>query len=113
MIPPGVRRPTSVRDACRKMSELFSVILLRFLHQDDEEPECGAQVQIIQEPGGPFAWYRYEAAVPLAPGQGGDNLVVEPEVVLPVLVVEYCRVMEGWYGKLVRRKQLIVWLLEL
>jgi hypothetical protein len=95
------------------MLELFSVILLCFLHQDDEALECGAQVWIIQEPGGLFGWYRYEAAIPLAPGQGGDNLVVEPEVVLPVSAVEYCCVMEGWYGKLVRRKQLIVWLLEL
>jgi hypothetical protein len=95
------------------MSELFSVVLLRFLHQDNEVLECGAQVWIIQEPGGPFGWYRYEAAVPLAPGQGGNDLVVEPEVVLPISVVEYCRVMEGWYGKLVKRKQLVVWLLEL
>ncbi len=93
------------------MLELFSVVLLRFLHQDDEAPECGAQVWIIQEPGGLFGWYRYEAAVPLAPGQGGDDLVVEPEAVLPISAVEYYRVMEGWYGKQVRHKQLIVWLL--
>jgi hypothetical protein len=95
------------------MLELFSVVPLRFLHQDDEALECGAQVRIIQEPGGPFGWYRYEAAVPLAPGRGGDDLVVEPEVVLPVSMVEYCRVMEGWYGKQVKRKQLVVWFLEL
>ncbi len=95
------------------MSELFSVVLLRFLHQDNEAPECGAQVHIIQDPGGPFGWYRYEVAVPLAPRWGGDVLVVEPEVVLPILVVEYCRVMEGWYGKRVKCKQLVVWLLEM
>ncbi len=70
------------------MSEEFPVALLSFLHQEDEAPECGTQVRIIQEPGGPFGWYRYEEAVPRPPGQGGDDLVVEPEVVLPISMVE-------------------------
>ncbi len=70
------------------MSEEFPVVPLSFLYQEDEVLEFGTQVRIIQEPGGPFGWYRYESAVPRPPGQGGDDLVVEPEVVLPVLMVE-------------------------
>jgi hypothetical protein len=95
------------------MLEEFLVILFRFLRQEDETPECGTQVQIIQEPGGPFGWYRYEAGVPLSTGRGGDNLVVESEVVLPVLVVEHRRTMEGWQGKRVKREQIVVRLVEL
>ncbi len=77
------------------MSEEFPVFLFSFLHQEDEAPECGTQVRIIQEPRGTFGWYRYEAAVPLSTRRRGDNLVVEPEVVLPVSVVENCHAMEG------------------
>ncbi len=113
MICPGVRQTTSVRDAGGKMSEEFPVFLFSFLHQEDEALECCTQVRIIQEPRGPFGWYRYEAAVPLFTRRRGDDLVVEPEVMLPVLVVENCHAMEGWQGKRVKRKQIVVWLIEL
>jgi hypothetical protein len=95
------------------MSEEFPFFLFSFLNQEDEAPECGTQVRIIQELRGPFGWYRYEAAVPLSTRRRRDNLVVEPEVVLPVLVVENCPAMEGWQGKRVKRKQLVVLLVEL
>ncbi len=110
---PGVRRTTSIRDAGSKMPEEFPVFLFSFLHQEDEAPECGTHVRIIQEPRGPFGWYRYEAAVPLSTRKRGDNLVVEPEVVLPLLVVENRRTMEGSQGKQVKREQIIVRLVEL
>ena len=69
------------------------------VNQLDEPSERGPKVWLIQEVGPPFGRYGYEAAVPLASGWGGGDLVEETAVILASWEVKQCRSPDVWGGE--------------